>query len=83
MRLIDIVKAHPDKKWAYYQLVKNPSISYQDFLSLPKRSYQAFSENPSLTVDIIKANLDKKWDWSSISSEANITIQFAFIAIRS
>ena len=75
MRVIDIVRAHPDKKWSYSELAKNPSISYTDFLSLPKRSYKHFSENPNLTLDIIKANLDKKWDWGMIAMEGNITFQ--------
>jgi hypothetical protein len=80
MRLIDIVKAHPDKKWAYRELAKNPSISYTDFLSLPKlslpkQSYKHFSENPNLTLDILKANLDKKWDRCMIAMEGNITFQ--------
>ena len=57
----DIVLAHPEKPWRWYNLSQNPSITFDIVLAHPEKPWRWYnlSQNPSITFDIVLAHPEK------------------------
>ena len=68
MRLIDIVNKYPDENWCWFDLSKNPSITFDDVLK-----YQA---EGSLDPEVSQPKVvDKSWNWYALSRNPSITFE--------
>jgi hypothetical protein len=71
-------KKHRDKDWDYYELCRNPQVSFDMINNFPHIYDTSLSENVNLTWDIIVKNREKhSWFWTRIS--ANKCIDYNII----
>jgi hypothetical protein len=73
--LLKIYDFYPNKEWNYFELSKNPNITWdliQNYLDKPW-DYSMLSLNPNINWDIIRFNPDKPWDYYYLSKNINIT----------
>jgi hypothetical protein len=76
MRLIELVKAYPNKEWDWYALSENPNININDMINNPKLPFvwELATTNPSISLNDILTNSNKSWNWNKVSYRDDLTI---------
>ena len=71
-----VILDNPDKDWDWYELSKNPNITWEIVQQHPDKpwNWSALSRNPRVTTwEFVQKNPDNPWDWYELSSNPNIT----------
>lgn len=73
--LTKLLELYPDKPWNWYDVSKNPNITWEYIMNNPDKlwNWYGISGNPNITWEIVQNNLNKPWDWSFLSKNKNIT----------
>ena len=73
---------NPDIPWDWYELSKNPSITWDIVQQNPdkKWDWSKLSSNTNITWDIVQQNQDKPWDWKKLSSNTMENARKQFIS---
>ena len=73
--LIKLLELYPDKPWDWFELSKNPNITWELVQAHPDKpwSWYGLSYNPNITWEIVQSHPDKTWQWYGLSKNPNIT----------
>lgn len=78
-RWIDYILAHPDERWCWYRISRNPNIEWQDVKAHPKCpwDYNSLSMNPNMSWKIITENLNAiPWCMRALSAHTDLDFDF-------
>ena len=74
---INDILAHPELKWNWIRVSKNPSVTLDIVLSNIDKpwNWKYLSRHRNITMADIQSHLDLPWNWYSVSNNPNLTME--------